>query len=443
MDSELPRYSRFSNGASQSTSNAGGTDYVVSLERGNGQRWLSLSVKSRAPDSSSLPSFYAGDSISGCANLDIAKSESIRAITVQVIAVVMLVGREEEIFLKIEQDLWNPSMNLPDGTNVSRLGSGRYSWPFSIRLPRETQVSGKGEKRMHPLPPTYTGRASPAYIDYRLVLTVKRGAMRPNETLHTAFAYMVVTQSGLPSPMLQKAYRDNLPIMGPERDPEGWNVLHAVRILGTLFGSKSVEVTCTLAIAKPLSYARGCPMPLMMSFVGRDEQALDLLSAPSSIRVFLVKSLITGSDSTRGDVERRDSDEQYQEVVARAVFWPTGNGASSSRGNTRVLQGEIDVKRSLVPSFSFPQLTVTYSLEFHPFNATGFVASLSTSGALASQRVAVTSLPARGISARSHAPPEYAQEQAGDYNTSIGLLEAGNQRFAQYGRTAMQHILPP
>ncbi|KAH7909498.1 hypothetical protein BJ138DRAFT_1155089 [Hygrophoropsis aurantiaca] len=438
MDTELPSYSRISNPTSHASS---ATGHTVSLERSHGHKWLSLTVKSRSPDSAPLPSFYAGDVISGCVNLDIMKSEPIKAITIQVIGVLMLIGSEEEVFFNIEKDIWNPSMMLPNGVNVPRLGSGRYNWPISIRLPRETRVSVRGSEQAVPLPPTYTGRASPAYVDYRLVVTVKRGTMRVNETLQTTFGFLSVTQPALPSPMLQKAYRENLPIMGPEADPEGWYVLPAVRVSGTVFGAKQVEIGCTLAIAKPLSYCRGSPMPLMISMSGKDEHALDLLAAPSSIRVLLVKTVTVGSNTPREGAERRDAGDSFREIVAQGVFWPIRNAVSGSRRTRRVLQGEVDVKRFLHPSFSFPNIAVTYSLELLPFEATGFVASPHLSNVLAGQQIEITSVPARGIVARSHAPPEYVQEQAGDYNNAIRMLEGWNQRFLQgQGRAS---ILPP
>jgi hypothetical protein len=57
------------------------------------------------------------------------------------------------------------------------------AWPFSLKLPSETILAEtlKGEKKPYPLPPTFTERASPAYIDYKLIVTVKKGALRVNQ----------------------------------------------------------------------------------------------------------------------------------------------------------------------------------------------------------------------------------------------------------------------
>ena len=107
---------------------------------------------------------------------------------------VTAVGQEELAFLTISSDLWD---NKTGGK-----AKGKISWPFSITLPSENAVSErpKGRADVYRLPPTFTGklpsmqsltylfleiveRASPAYIDYKLVVTVRRGALRVNQTL--------------------------------------------------------------------------------------------------------------------------------------------------------------------------------------------------------------------------------------------------------------------
>ena len=44
---------------------------------------------------------------------------------------------------------------------------------------------GKGKQlvQVYPLPPSFSERASPAYLDYKLTVTVKKGAFRVNQTL--------------------------------------------------------------------------------------------------------------------------------------------------------------------------------------------------------------------------------------------------------------------
>lgn len=91
-------------------------------------------------------------------------------------------GQEEFRFLDIKQTLWAPSAK--EGKQPTRL-NGHYSWPFEITLPQEVAVSAtttRKEEKLYKLPPSFTEKASPAYIDYRLIVTVKRGAFRVNQT---------------------------------------------------------------------------------------------------------------------------------------------------------------------------------------------------------------------------------------------------------------------
>ena len=97
----------------------------------------------------------------------------------QVKAGTTAVGQEELVFLDLNTDLWTPSMNA-QGKKLN----GRHSWPFSIELPRTVTIpdSSKGGRPSEfNLPPTFTERASPAFIDYRLVVTIKRGGFRVNQ----------------------------------------------------------------------------------------------------------------------------------------------------------------------------------------------------------------------------------------------------------------------
>lgn len=85
-------------------------------------------------------------------------------------------GQEEEIFLDLNQGLW-PAPN----DKSSKLAKGKYSWPFTFTLPNK--VSPPNAKGITlATPPSFSERASPAYIDYRLTATVKRGAFKVNQT---------------------------------------------------------------------------------------------------------------------------------------------------------------------------------------------------------------------------------------------------------------------
>jgi hypothetical protein len=78
--------------------------------------------------------------------------------------------------------LWSPETGENKTTNL--LGS--YSWPFNVTLPREINLqatsSTRGTVSAIKSPPSFTSRASPGYIDYRLIVTFRRGALRVDQT---------------------------------------------------------------------------------------------------------------------------------------------------------------------------------------------------------------------------------------------------------------------
>jgi hypothetical protein len=179
--------------------------------------------------------------------------------------------------------------------------------------------------------------------------------------------------------------------------------------------------------------------------VSKDKQALDLLSSPTSIRVHLVRSLALGSDAAIDGATRR-SNNFFQEPVARAVFWPSLEGAPEH--GERVLQGELIIKKNLKPSFLFPRFCVRvcahalnsglpiyplfssqYTLDLLPVEAAGFVPSLPAEEVLVSTKVTIVTANIPGMIPRSSAPPGYTERPSGDYNNAMGLLENGNQRF--------------
>ena len=146
----------------------------------------------------------------------------------------VLTGQEEHKFLAIEKELWSPPTALPDGSKVSKLEKGRYVWSFEFTLPKTTEVIYQKEKKIFPLPPSFTERASPAYVNYRITVVVRRGALGMNSScvpyhilrinylkltvrsLFTDFAYIPITKPEFPSPLIQMAYTEGIPLVGPE-----------------------------------------------------------------------------------------------------------------------------------------------------------------------------------------------------------------------------------
>ncbi|KDR85823.1 hypothetical protein GALMADRAFT_234914 [Galerina marginata CBS 339.88] len=385
------------------------------LETAKGRKWLSMSVKSRATSAASLPIFFEGDTISGRVMVDLDQEEHIKGVSISIQAGTTLVGQEEDLFLKEEQRLWT-------GSKLN----GKHSWPFTFELPKTVSLKENTKSRTFPLPPHFTERASPAYIDYKLVVTVKRGFLKVNQTLVTGFGYQPITLPDLPSPLRQMAYAERSPLVGPAGDPAGWKILPMIKIKGILFNTKQVEVDCTLAVATPLSYAVDSPIPLIITLSGEDPHALDVLAHPSAVQLRLRRSMATGREATDDDGARR-ADNHFVEDFGSAYFWPSRQGAVGL--NTRVMEGELELLKSLKPSFKFPNVTVRYSLDLLGFTATGFVANEDNDAVLLKEQVTIVTRQIIGLVSYSYAPPGYEKPQGGDYNMSMGLLANGNQRF--------------
>ncbi|KAK0204943.1 hypothetical protein DFS33DRAFT_1258145 [Desarmillaria ectypa] len=403
----------------QSTRADAPAEHSFSLER-HGRKWAFLHVKSRST-TSSAPVFHDNATISGRVEVDLVKPETFKGISIAIHAGTTAVGQEEAVFLQLSQNLWSPP------NRSSTVLNGKYSWPFELTLPSQVSVTeSKAHVGTYYLPPNFSERASPVYIDYKFVVTFRRGRFKPNQTLSPYFAYVPLRFAQSPSPLRQLALIEGSPLPGPNIDPEGWQTLEPIKVSGVLFHTKRVEVGCTLSIAKPLSYAVRSPIPLLITFECNDGQALDLLANPKATRLFLVRSIATGANAPDEDTPKR-SNNLFLEGVAQAVFWPSSVPGSTE--GTRSLQGELNLKSSLKPTFVFPRISISYSLDLLPFEPPGFSPSSKEGDILLSQRVEIVTRSAPGVITRSYAPPGYEGPNGGDHNRAIGFLENGNQRF--------------
>ncbi|KAF5326926.1 hypothetical protein D9619_004162 [Psilocybe cf. subviscida] len=403
------------------SSSAGGmTEHHRFLETSKGRKWLGLSVKSRSPTAASMPAFVEGDTISGSVSIDLDKAESSKGITISIQGSTTFVGQDEEVFFQEEVSLWTPSGN--DGKL-----SGKQSWAFSFKLPAEVKVSEpqRGPLNTFRMPPNFTERASPAYIDYKLTATVKRGFLKVNQTLMTNIIYQPTTIPDPPSAVRRMAYWEGSPLVGPEGDPEGWKVLPPVKIQGAL-SDKAVDIDCTLAVAIPLSYATGSPIPFMATFTGQDASVLETVAVAKAIQLRLRRSMATGDEATDDNGVRR-TDNHFSQDMGIGYFWPSQEGAAQPL--KRVFQGELEVVKGLKPSFIFPKVSLRYTLVMLPFDIQGFVPSSPPSPVLLSEPLKICSRQVPDLKIHSYAPPGYDKPNLIDYNKSVGLLENGNQRF--------------
>ncbi len=94
------------------------------------------------------------------------------------------VGQDEIRFLDITHELWN--------AKTSPKPKGKQSYPYSITLPGDAALPERGKKasQTFPLPPSFSERASPAYIDYKLVVTVKKSSLRVNQVYVPSSLYV-------------------------------------------------------------------------------------------------------------------------------------------------------------------------------------------------------------------------------------------------------------
>lgn len=187
--------------------------------------------------------------------------KSVLSFVVQIQAGTTFVGQDEIIFLKETQTLWTPT------AGSGSMLKGKHSWPFKFVLKREILM--KEEKKdgmIYRLPPNFTERASPAYIDYKLIVTVHRGMLRVNQvcagflgsrispkvktkfwhSLSTNVGYSPATFPDPPSTLRSLAYQEGSQLIGPDGDPQGWKILTPIKVKGTLFSVKPVEVECTV-----------------------------------------------------------------------------------------------------------------------------------------------------------------------------------------------------
>lgn len=420
-DRELPEYPAVGGSRAELTQH----DYQ--LEDSKGRSWLFLSLRSHAKSEKQLPLFHNGDIIAGDVALDFDKTSGVQAVFVAIIAGVTAVGQEEARFLHLPATLWDGKST----TSAVAKPTGKQSWPFSLALPSEIALPGKGKRasQTYILPPSFSERASPAYVEYKVIVTVRRGLFRANQTLSTAIVYLPHWRADPPSASRHAAYRNGTPLVSPEFDPDGWKVLSPVTVKGTLFNARQVEVQCTLAVARPLSFARGSPIPLFLTVAGADEQAVGVLAAPAAIKVHLRRSRVLGPYATNEEADP-PSDKVFRDIVGTAYFWPLEQGSSGRTAQT--LQGELSVNVGLKPSFTFPEFSLKYHLVLLPPQASGFSCKGSASEALLTEQAVIASAEAMGVLSRRFAPPGYVPPDDTDYNNSVGYLENGNQRFLHH-----------
>jgi len=65
--------------------------------------------------------------------------------------------------------------------------------------------------------------------------------------------YLPKTFPDPPSALRRLAYEEGNQLIGPDGDPEGWKILAPIKVKGTIFSVKQVEVECTVRLNSPES----------------------------------------------------------------------------------------------------------------------------------------------------------------------------------------------
>jgi hypothetical protein len=97
----------------------------------------------------------------------------------KVLATTTSVGQEPKTFLALKEMLWSPEKTTKAAVKLK----GKHDWPFKFTLPKEVELVGPHRKKeFYRLPPSFSERASPAYLDYKIIVTIKRGMLKVNQT---------------------------------------------------------------------------------------------------------------------------------------------------------------------------------------------------------------------------------------------------------------------
>ncbi|EJD06848.1 uncharacterized protein FOMMEDRAFT_17310 [Fomitiporia mediterranea MF3/22] len=393
-------------------------EHVYSLYDSRNAPWATLKLISNVASPRFLPAYFQGQTLHGALELDLRKPESILGISITISGTIIAANAPEpRIFWELSRDLWNTSMGDPrtsaqstgqDSTPQVALKQskakgkssyklvGKYSWPFAIPLPSECTVTwgSKLPPVTLPLPPSFSEKGASQFINYEIIVRIRRGPLRIDSKLGTQLGFAPRTRAPAPSLLRQLAYQENRPLVGPEGDPHGWTVLPPILVRGKIFGARFVEAVCTFALALPLSYSRGQPVPLMLTVSCNDSQALDLVFTPQNTSVHLIREVCY--DNGNPD-SRKVLDHDW------------GNGLESSPADRSL--GFVASSASnlgFTPRAFLPRAAAQQASSSSSASATSTIASLARSQSMYSQPSASASTPASNTfpqMASSHSPP--------------------------------------
>ncbi|KAF7327972.1 hypothetical protein MKEN_00377400 [Mycena kentingensis (nom. inval.)] len=394
---DLPAYTR-RNTLAQPVARREPSEHVYPLVDGKGSPWATLTLRSSAKSSKSVPTFHEKEHINGTFQLNSEKGDSIQSVTVTITGRVVTGSTINDSFTFLTQSLclWSKADSKTSGAATKLLGTS--SWPFSIPMPKTVSL-----KERFNLPETFLERHIGGSVTYEISVLVSRGKLRSDSEIKTRFAYIPGIRPDPPSLLRQLAYREHTELPGLEVDPIGWTSTATAIVRGTIFKTRQAAMHCMLSLANPLSYTRGTVIPLRVTLESNDGQALDILSSPTAPVVTLRRSVRYQNLSTSS---KRGADWiESVEDICRAVLWPSANGVDAAY--SRCLEGEMKLPKDLASTSSIGIFIVSYSIVLTAFEAAGFVPT--SSQAILAEPVTIATAHTRDSPRPlEYAPPSYA-----------------------------------
>ncbi|QRV99579.1 hypothetical protein RhiJN_27598 [Ceratobasidium sp. AG-Ba] len=397
------------------------SDHSFSLSSSGGHPWLNLKMRSCASSSQALPLFHQGDLgiVRGEISISTAELSKIKTVTIAVLGERTVVGQDKPKFPRLAKRIWNANEKQP-----------HTPLKFELALPQIAHVVEYGASREdYDLPPSFSVKAVPSFLEYRLVVGIKRGRFRLNSQLQTAIVYVPkVFSPAIPEPHLTALTNGfNLPVPLASN----WKIGEHLQITGAIFGTRPVLVRASLAVLPQATLAIGTFSPVLIILESSDSQALDLFSTPSSIRLRLVEEVYIGTDN-----DRRSSHNTFTLSLGRARVWPTTHPPDSLPPNTRLVEGELVIPRNTRPSFEFARFELKYRIQAR-FDCPGFAwdEAVSLPSGITKPRlemeVKLVSDPGTNVAWKSRVPPAHAGQDLkdedfyDDQNVTGVLLGAG------------------
>jgi len=199
-------------------------------------------------------------------------------------------------------------------------------------------------------------------------------------------------------------------------------------------------------------------LPLTLTLSCIDDQALDLLSSPNVIRACLSRRIkgckasttvpvpVLSFNRTRSTSNKSTyipdsvSIPDYVEDLETAVWWPSAtNVSSSASGSTnlvRVLQGEINLPKTLKPSSCIDRFAIEYTVVLFHWVAPGFTPNVGSRQFRSGEPPPILEIPVEIATMYAPGPRPRSQMQQ-----NVSPPRYSDQQFR--GRGGSNYSIPP